>query len=336
VPQDTHLPTTLLARPSRALGELIDACPCCGGRDTTQWLRVPKRNGDRAHIYELLYCVGCSHIWLGNRPTPEEMSVHYQDDYQQAVSRSGEIYPVRWKWHLRGILRYKTEGSVLDIGCSSGGFLASLKGGHWKLHGIEYSPATADRARSATGGDIFAGDVLRANFRSQSFDLITCMDVLEHLYEPRDVLRKVSEWLKPGGVFYVFVPNIHSWEARLFRSYWYGLDLPRHVQHFSTRSLTELATSVGLRPIRIVTPAGNYLEEDFRILSDDVLRRMRLRRAPLDWQAEPMMLWKVIRKGVRLTAGKLFSNTAALFGGAASIQAVFARPVDSAAETELN
>ncbi len=325
VSQDIVLAKTTVSRHAVAPEQLIDACPCCGGDDTRLWLQAPTQSAGPSQSYDLLYCVACSHIWLGNRPTPDEMSVYYQDDYQQAVSRSGEIYPVRWKWHLRGILKHKASGSVLDIGCNSGGFLTSLKGGQWKLHGIEYSPATAERARAATGGQIFAGDVLDANFRPRSFDLITCMDVLEHLYEPREVLRRVNEWLKPGGVFYVFVPNIHSWEARIFRSHWYGLDLPRHVQHFSKRSLTELADSVGLRAISMVTPAGNYLEEDFRILSDHVLRKMRLRHKPLQWHTEPHLLWRVIRKGIRLTAGQLFSGTTALLGGAASIQAVFTK-----------
>jgi hypothetical protein len=165
--------------------------------------------------------------------------------------------------------------------------------------------------------------VLDAIFPTDNFDVITCTDVLEHLYEPREVLRNVCKWLKPGGIFYVFVPNIISWEARIFRSYWYGLDLPRHVHHFTAKSLEHLATSVGLRQVRMVTPAGCYLEESTWILFDDLVRRAGVRRAPLDMTAEPGIAWRVVRKGLRLSVEALYSMIASRCGAAASLQAVF-------------
>jgi SAM-dependent methyltransferase len=212
---------------------------------------------------------------------------------------------------------------VLDIGCSSGAFLGYLKGGPWKVHGIEANQATAERARARTGAEVFAGDVLDASFPPDEFDVITCMDVLEHLYEPREVLRKVHNWLKPGGVFYVFVPNIMSWEARIFRSCWFGLYLPRHIHLFSTRSLTKLADSVGLCPLRMITPPGSALEQDTRIVIDDLARRAGLRRGPLDLNGEANLPWKVLRKGLRLTVEPLYDMIASRFGAAGAIQAVF-------------
>jgi len=288
-------------------------------------MSVPDRSQSGASGYELLQCPTCSHVWLGNRPTPEEMSHYYGAKYHSEVGHSGETSPKRWKWHLRVISKYKAAGSVLDIGCSSGGFLGYLKGGPWKLHGIEASPPTAERARATTGAEVFAGDVLGANFPSESFDLITCMDVLEHLYEPREVLRNVCKWLKPGGIFYVFVPNILSYEARIFQSFWYGLDLPRHVHHFTPKSLAHVATSAGLRQVRMVTPAGCYLEESAWILVDDLARRAGLRRPSWDLIAKPGIAGRVVRKGLRLSVEALFGVVASTFGAASSIQAVFGK-----------
>jgi SAM-dependent methyltransferase len=224
---------------------------------------------------------------------------------------------------MRVISRYKAGGSVLDIGCSSGAFLGHLKGGPWKLHGIEAGQIAAETARARTGAEVFAGDVLEANLRPDEFDVITCMDVLEHLYEPREVLRNIHKWLKPDGIFYVFVPNIMSWEARIFRSYWYGLYLPRHVHHYSTRSLAELATSVGLCPLHMSTPPGSALEEDVRILFFDLAWRAGVRRGPLDLTAKASLPWRVVRKGLRLTVEPLYGMVASGFGAAGAIQAVF-------------
>jgi len=51
----------------------IRGCPCCGEYSSTHWMRVCDRSQSGASGYELLHCPACSHVWLGNRPTPEEM-----------------------------------------------------------------------------------------------------------------------------------------------------------------------------------------------------------------------------------------------------------------------
>jgi SAM-dependent methyltransferase len=258
------------------------------------------------------------------------MGYYYGPEYHRAVSHAGETSPKsRWGRQLQVIETYHAGGCILDIGCSSGGFLAYLKKGPWKLYGIEASLPTAERARALTGATVFAGDVLKANFPPNSFDVITCSDVLEHLYEPRAVVQNVRSWLKPGGIFYVFVPNITSWEARTFRSYWYGLDLPRHLQHFSAKSLAGLARSVGLRQARLVTPAGCYLEQSTAMLVDDLLRKAGMRTKAMDLNAQPGLAWRIVRKGLRLTVEALYSRVAASCGAAPSLQAVFQKDTDS-------
>lgn len=299
------------------------ACPCCGQNNFMRWMRVPERFQSGSGYYDLLRCSSCLHTWLNNQPTPEEMDYYYGSEYHRAVGHAGETSPQRWGRQLQTIRRYKTSGSILDIGCSSGGFLASLRGGPWKLHGIEASLPTAERARSLTDGDIFAGDVMEAKFPPSSFDVITCSDVMEHLYEPHKVFRKVYNWLKPEGIFYVFVPNIMSWEARVFRTYWYGLDLPRHLHHYSVNSLAALSQSTDLRMVRIVTPAGCYLEQSTSILLNDLAHRCGAEWAPVDLSADMGLFWKVVRKAVRLGLEAPYGKVASYFRAAPSLQAVF-------------
>jgi len=69
---------------------------------------------------------------------------------------------------------------------------------------------SAQRAQAESGAIAFVGDILDATFRPASFDVITRFHVFEHIYKPCVVLSKVFEWLKPGGIFYVLVPNINS------------------------------------------------------------------------------------------------------------------------------
>jgi SAM-dependent methyltransferase len=231
----------MIADVKDAAGEGVgsrERCPLCGWAGTHLFLKAPDRFHLRREDYGLLRCDSCGCVWLNAPPKPEEMGRHYSEDYHRAIAAAGETSAEqRWGRPRKAIQRYKSGGAILDIGCSTGGFLSTMRGEGWKLHGIEIAAATAETARAATGADIFVGDVLQAPFPPGSFDVITCFDVLEHVYQPREFIAQAWEWLKPGGIFFTRLPNIDSWEARLFGSYWFGLELPRHLFHFSPRLL---------------------------------------------------------------------------------------------------
>ncbi len=73
-------------------------------------------------------------------------------------------------------------------------------------------------------------------------------------------------WLKPGGVLYIQVPNIEGFEAHIFKSYWYGLELPRHLWHFSPESLRRLLMTAGLEEIFVHTTPDSYVQKSVRYL----------------------------------------------------------------------
>ena len=189
-------------------------CPVCGNNGALQWLRTSDRYHDRPELYDLARCPACSYVWLQNVPSPDEMAHHYGEDYDKCIGDAGDFSPERWRDRRTALAQHKSGGDILDLGCSSGSFLETLKGSPWKLHGVEMSSAAARKAEDRTGANVFVGDILDAPFRPESFDAITCFDVLEHVYEPQRVLAKVQEWLKPGGIYYVLVPNIDSAESR--------------------------------------------------------------------------------------------------------------------------
>jgi SAM-dependent methyltransferase len=304
-----------------------ETCPLCGPVGAQEWLRAPDRLHGRQEKYTLVRCPACSLVWLSNPPKPAEMYLHYTDAYHKLISAAGENSPDRW-WDRIQILRQcKQSGALLDLGCSSGGFLGLLRGESWKLYGIEMSAECARRAEARTGAQVFVGDIPDAPFPPGSFDVITCFDVLEHLYEPRRVMARVGEWLKPGGIFYVQVPNIDSAEARVFGTYWHGLELPRHLFHYSPASLKFLAESAGLREVSLETRRNPAVGTGLRYVWDDVFRAVGIQRTAAAYRGEASLPWRAARKVVRMTVLRVLLAMAPLVGGGESIHAVFRKDV---------
>jgi SAM-dependent methyltransferase len=313
-----------------------ERCPICGQTGPTKWLRAPDRFHGRQQSYTLVRCPACSLVWLSHPPESDEMHLHYTDAYDNLISAAGEGSPERWQHRNATLAQHKQSGALLDLGCSSGAFLQSLPGKNWNLYGIEMSAESAAKAKAKTGANIFVGNILDAQFSPESFDVITCFDVFEHLYEPQRVMAKVAEWLKPGGIFYVLVPNVDSAEGRAFGSYWHGLELPRHLFHYSPVSLKFLAESVGLRAESLETRRNPAVGTSLRYVFDDVFLRVGIRRTPVAYRREASIPWRAARKIVRLTALRFLLALAPLAGGGESIHAVFVKNPSSGTAPKAN
>jgi SAM-dependent methyltransferase len=253
------------------------------------------------------------------------MHEHYTKDYHRLISAAGETSPRRWQRRRQTLVQYKQSGALLDLGCSSGSFLEFLKGEPWKLYGIEMDADCAKRAGEKSGAEVFVGDIVDATFPPESLDVITCFDVLEHLYEPRQVIARVMEWLKPGGIFFVSVPNIDSAAARVSGTYWHGLELPRHLFHYSPASLRYLAKSVGLQEISLVTGRYALVGVTIRYFFDDLFRALGISRTAMAYLDVPSFPWRVARKLVRLTVLPFLLALAPLAGEGEYIDAVFGK-----------
>ena len=302
-------------------------CPICGGRKAALLLEAPDHFHLRTEKYSLVRCASCSAVWQINPPQPAEMGKHYTEEYHRAIVTAGEGSAAeRWKPQVELISSMKKGGAILDLGCSSGGFLSTMRGPAWELYGIEMEESTADKARANTGAKVFVGDAVLAPYAPNSFDVITCFDVLEHVYSPRQFLTKVKEWLKPGGIYYAMMPNIGSWEARVFGTRWFGLEMPRHLFHFSRRSLRYLLNDLGFEEVVVKTPAISYIERSAGYVASGVMEKMGFTPTA---QATPQPLGfpeKVVRKGFRVAAIRPFAHVASWADAGPSLEVVFRKP----------
>jgi 2-polyprenyl-3-methyl-5-hydroxy-6-metoxy-1,4-benzoquinol methylase len=297
-------------------------CDACGSAQVDVFLTAPDRYHGRQVQYRLVRCRQCSMVRLDDPPPPERMGEHYGADYDRSVTAAGDD-PGRWRGRWETLSQYKSGGAILDLGCSAGGFLEGLKNSSWQLYGIEMSDDVAQKARARTGAEVFVGDILDAPFPEESFDVITCFHVLEHLYQPKEILERVSKWLKPGGIFYMMVPNIDSAGAHIFKSYWYALELPRHLTHFSPKSLGKLAQSVGLEVVSMTTDREVFIESSSRYILDDMFRKVGINRLPLAKAPRPSFAFRAVRKAFRLTILPALNGLASFAGDGESIHGIF-------------
>ncbi len=311
----------------------LGPCPVCGHENVRELMKAPDRFHGRSQLYSLVRCQSCSLVWTHNPPLPDEMEHHYGPDYNRLIAAAGEGSPNRWRDRHRTLFQYKTSGRLLDLGCSSGSFLASLKSSSWDLSGIEMSPESAKRARNCSGAQVFVGDILDAPFEECAFDVVTCFDVFEHLYQPHKVMKKVWHWLKPGGVFYLTVPNIDSAGANVFGSYWYALELPRHLYHFSPASMRHLVKSTGFEEVSITTRRDMFMEHSVRYLLADVWRKLGASHRTLATAKTPSIPWTIGRKIVRMMLFQPLSSLGFIVGDGEAIEIVLQKRSSPAHES---
>ncbi len=146
---------------------------------------------------------------------------------------------------------------VLEVGCASGATLQWLKketGCSW-VGGIELTKDAADRAKKVL--DFFLEGNIENNelpIESASIDLILCLDVLEHLVDPWQVVKRLSILLKPGGAMIVSLPNICHRDVMislLFSDRWdyqnSGILDRTHLRFFTQTTALEMLQDAGLK-----------------------------------------------------------------------------------------
>lgn len=145
---------------------------------------------------------------------------------------------------------YDRTKKILDVGCGNGGYLLSLKSLGWdactQIYGIDFPNETLRHLRDIEHINIIEGNFFETDLPENFFDVVTLRHVLEHLSTPASALKKVFNILKPGGVVLINVPNFKSIEALLvFKEKWRHIDAPRHLFHFSPKTLKRLLTDTG-------------------------------------------------------------------------------------------
>ena len=244
----------------------MNPCPVCGKKDRYQ------------KIYEIdegkqIAICACGLQAILPPPTREGIQKIYGEEYYDiyGMDHFQDAFNLKLKTCKRLINEVNrlilSSGNPyhLDIGCAFGYMIEVAKSAGYDSQGIEISPA-ADVAVKL-GYKVEKSTLEDAAFPEETFNLITAVDVLEHIPEPRKWLQECKRILKKGGVLLLVTPDCSSLTARVLRDRWPHYKV-EHLYYYSPRTLKRLLISIGFDEVKTKTGIRyltlNYIINHYR------------------------------------------------------------------------
>ena len=236
-------------------------CPLCESADAVSVL-----GGQPFH---LVRCRKCSLTYTRPLPSPQELEKLYSDDfYPTGTTTMKQVRTLLHRIVLRQRYRplsHRKPGRLLDVGCGDGDYLRYMRSRGWDVHGTETSSAAIRLARLKGIEPVASASVFPTGY----FDAVTLWHVIEHLPDPASELVELHRIVKTDGVLVAEVPNMNSWMYTICREDWFPLDIPRHLQHFTPRTLRMLLDKCGF----IVIDRRNFHLSDPALVTLSFLQR---------------------------------------------------------------
>lgn len=306
-------------------------CDLCGRDNAERILEAKDLYNKIPGTFSVVQCKSCGFAYTNPRPYGEELAKYYPDDagYFRPVIVEGKarkltflkkklynkilaaylgyshlsdmnrlekifLMPlfllVKRRVEISGIPPFVQNGKILDIGCSYGLYLKHMRELGWDVVGIELNRKAANLGRKKFRLRIINASLENVDI-TEKFDVIAMRMVLEHLPSPSQALEKASKLLEEGGRLIIIVPDFSGIEFRLFKEYCYALQVPTHLNHFTTLTLRQYLKKSGFRIEKIIhhridrdfVASAKYMKDEGRnrwlapILSNRLVRRTILK-----------------------------------------------------------
>ena len=243
--------------------------------------------------YRVINCKNCKFIHINPIPTNEELQNFYENDYYQKTKpnyiigneKDMEYQDYTFDEKLDFLEKKFTSKTrrILDIGSGPGFFLRRAKKRGWEVLGIEPSPIACKYSKKEKIPTIqkFFHDV---NLKEiGKFDAIHTFDVLEHVNDPINVLKKSYSLLKKGGIIIIEVPNDFNPLQKIIqksfkkKEYWVTLSSKLkkfdHINYFDFQSISKLVEKTGFK---IVLKESTYPLEFFILMGHDYIKNPKI------------------------------------------------------------
>lgn len=203
--------------------------------------------------FQVQSCSSCSFIFTNPRPDDENLGKYYEsNDYiSHSNSQKGLFnrvyqrvrnYAIKSKFNL--VNELNNNGLLIDYGCGTGEFLGYVQKQGRNVIGIEPSEAARQQAINNHQLKVISVNEF-PNLPNQSATIISLWHVLEHVSNLRETIAKFHSILNDRGHLVIAVPNCSSLDAQIYGPVWAGYDVPRHLWHFTPKTMKALVESEG-------------------------------------------------------------------------------------------
>jgi 2-polyprenyl-3-methyl-5-hydroxy-6-metoxy-1,4-benzoquinol methylase len=190
--------------------------------------------------YESSYlnkCKSCGFVFSKKNPSEEELVSHYEQ-----YSRNDYLPPLtikRYNELLDEMEKYRRTNNLLDVGTGMGYFLeqAMLRG--WNVYGTEFTDEAIEICKSK-GIKMNQGALDSDWFEEYFFDVVTSLEVIEHINNPQIDLKNINKVLRVGGLFYCTTPNFNSISRFYLKNKWNIITYPEHLSYYTSSTLSDL------------------------------------------------------------------------------------------------
>jgi SAM-dependent methyltransferase len=245
-------------------------CPLCGGKDARVLVEATLDEGrltasafasrklpEYMHS-RMVECNACGMLYANPVLKQETLADAYKDASfdSGAESRLAAVtYRALLEPHL-SVLPSRT--SALDIGAGDGAFVEELLAlGFTSIVGVEPSTAPIDAAKPSIRGYLKCGIFAADQFAAGSLDLITCFQVIEHVWDPVKITSDALALLKPGGLFFIVAHDRRALSARIMGTKSPIFDI-EHLQLFDQRTGATLLRNAGFESVKVSSVQNKY------------------------------------------------------------------------------
>lgn len=225
-------------------------CPACRSRRS--------RRIGQVDDFDIDACADCGTLFCGVLPARGK---DYGEFYAEARNLAVPGFVLgRLAENVASLERYRSaRNRWLDIGCGTGTLLQAVAAGGWQALGTEVAPAAVAAVRDA-GLEALLGDVAALDLPAGGFDVVSMVEVLEHVDEPDALLATAARLVRPGGAVYLTTPHGRSLSARVLGTRWSVVTPPDHLQLYSVAGLRAALVRQGLVVRSVATHGLNPYE----------------------------------------------------------------------------
>ncbi|TCI92118.1 class I SAM-dependent methyltransferase [Tenacibaculum sp. M341] len=198
--------------------------------------------------YDLLY----------TDPIPDDLSSYYEsEDYISHTDSKktiiDKVYQLVKNYTIKKKLKlinsfHTNEKTLLDIGAGTGDFINFCKKNNWNVVGVE--PSKKAKEIASTKELVLLSSI--EEIKEEKYDVITMWHVLEHIPNLNEYIKALKKLLKKDGVLVIAVPNFKSYDANHYKNFWAAYDVPRHIWHFSKKSISQLFSDINMKVEKIL------------------------------------------------------------------------------------